>query len=80
MANMPRILVVEDDPLLQRTLCATLTLLGFIPYHAATVDEALEILGTQHIDAITLESFCRTHRVAKGPACRLSPLCQQGGV
>jgi len=51
----PRILVVEDDPLLQRTLCATLTLLGFTPYHAETIDEALTILGTQPIDAITLD-------------------------
>lgn len=53
--NMLRVLVVEDDPLLQRTLCATLTLLGFTPYHAATVDEALQILDTQPIDAITLD-------------------------
>ena len=52
---MPRILVVEDEELLQRTLCATLTLLGFTPYHAATVDEALQILDTQPIDAITLD-------------------------
>ena len=52
---MPRVLVVEDEQLLQRTLCATLTLLGFTPYHAATVDEALEVLRTQQIDAITLD-------------------------
>ncbi len=55
MANMPRVLVVEDEQLLQRTLCATLTLLGFTPYHAATVDEALEVLRTQQIEAITLD-------------------------
>ena len=55
MDAMPRVLVVEDEELLQRTLCATLTLLGFTPYHAETVDEALKILDTQPIDAITLD-------------------------
>ena len=76
MANMPRVLVVEDEQLLQRTLCATLTLLGFTPYHAATVDEALEVLRTQQIEAITLDIVLpapagsqKVRHVASRPFC-----------
>jgi DNA-binding response OmpR family regulator len=51
----PAILVVEDDPLLQTTLCATLTLSNFTAHRAETIDEALRILGREHIDAVTLD-------------------------
>jgi DNA-binding response OmpR family regulator len=51
----PAVLVVEDDASVQTTLSATLTLLGFTPHHATSVDEALRILGQEHIDAVTLD-------------------------
>ena len=55
MAHAPVVLVVEDEPFVQTTLCATLTLLGFKTHAAATVDAALKILGTERIDAISLD-------------------------
>lgn len=51
----PAILVVEDDHLLQTTLCATLTLSNFTPHRADNVDEALRILGRERIEAVTLD-------------------------
>ena len=55
MAHAPVVLVVEDEPFVQTTLCATLTLMGFRTYSASTVDAALKILGAEHIDAISLD-------------------------
>jgi CheY-like chemotaxis protein len=55
MAHVPVVLVVEDEPFVQTTLCATLTLMGFKTYSASTIDAALKLLGTEHIDAISLD-------------------------
>ena len=55
MPHRPIVLVVEDEPSVQTTLCATLTLMEFAPHHAKSVDEALKILGSQHVDAVTLD-------------------------
>jgi CheY-like chemotaxis protein len=55
MAHAPAVLVVEDEPFVQTTLCATLTLMGFKTHSANTIDAALRILGTEHIDAISLD-------------------------
>ena len=54
---MPRpvVLVVEDETSVQVTLCATLTLWGYMPFHAGTVEEALQILGAEHVDAVILD-------------------------
>jgi DNA-binding response OmpR family regulator len=51
----PAVLVVEDDPMIQSTLCATLTLLDFEAHHAQSVDDALRILGREHIDGVILD-------------------------
>jgi len=55
--QMPRpiVLVVEDEPSVQTTLCATLTVMGFATHHAGTVEDALKILGNEHVDALTLD-------------------------
>jgi CheY-like chemotaxis protein len=55
MAHAPVVLVVEDEPFVQTTLCATLTLMGFRTHSASTIDAALKVLGTEHIDAISLD-------------------------
>ncbi|RPI53969.1 MAG: response regulator [Acidobacteria bacterium] len=55
MPQAPAVLVVEDEPSVQTTFCATLTLMGFKTHHAATVDRALEILGSERIDAASLD-------------------------
>ena len=55
MAHAPVVLVVEDEPSVQTTFCATLTLMGFRTHHADTVDAALEILATERIDAVSLD-------------------------
>jgi CheY-like chemotaxis protein len=57
----PRVLVVEDEASVQTTLCAALALLGFITYRATDVEQALRILGSEHIDAITLD-VCLPHQ------------------
>jgi len=51
----PSVLVVEDQDLLQTTLSAFLTLNNFTTYRASDVEQALEVLGRQHIDAVTLD-------------------------
>jgi DNA-binding response OmpR family regulator len=49
------ILVVEDETSLRTTMCAALTLMGFMTHQAQSVDEALKILGAEHVDAIVLD-------------------------
>ena len=55
MAHAPVVLVVEDEPSVQTTFCATLTLMGFKTHHADCVDRALEILSHERIDAVSLD-------------------------
>ena len=55
MAHAPVVLVVEDEPSVQTTYCATLTLMGFKTLHADTVDRALEILTSERVDAVSLD-------------------------
>ena len=55
MAHAPVVLVVEDEPSVQTTFCATLTLMGFKTQHADTVDRALEILSAERVDAVSLD-------------------------
>ena len=55
MAHAPVVLVVEDEPSVQTTFCATLTLMGFRTHHADTVDRALEIINTERVDAVSLD-------------------------
>ena len=52
---MPAVLVLEDDPAVQATLCTMLILAGFTAHHAVTVDEALAILEREHVDAVSLD-------------------------
>lgn len=49
------VLVVEDETSLRTTMCASLTLMGFITHQAESVDAALRILGAEHVDAIVLD-------------------------
>src|SRR5688572_13566740 len=55
MAHTPVVLVVEDEPFVQTTLCATHTLMVVKTHSANTIDAALKVLGTEHIDAISLD-------------------------
>ena len=52
---MPAVLVLEDDPSVRTTLCTMLMLAGFTTHYAVTVDEALAILGREHVDAVSLD-------------------------
>jgi DNA-binding response OmpR family regulator len=49
------VLVVEDETSLRTTMCASLTLMGFITHQADSVDAALRILGAERVDAIVLD-------------------------
>ena len=52
----PRVvLVAEDEPALQSSLSAFLTLNGFQTFKASEFEEALEILARERIDAVTLD-------------------------
>jgi DNA-binding response OmpR family regulator len=55
MARVPVVLVVEDETSVQTTICATLTVMGFKTHLADTIDAALKVLGTEHIDAVSLD-------------------------
>ena len=49
------VLVVEDEAPLRTTICAALTLVGFNAHQAGNADAALNILATEHIDAVVLD-------------------------
>jgi CheY-like chemotaxis protein len=49
------VLVVEDDASVRTSMCAALTLTGFLPHGADSVESALKALGTEAIDAILLD-------------------------
>lgn len=55
MTSRAAILVVEDETSLRTTMCATLTLMGFMTHQAESVDAALKILGTERVDALVLD-------------------------
>jgi CheY-like chemotaxis protein len=55
MADAPVVLVVEDEPLVQQTLCTALTLMGFQTRRADDVDAALTLLANERIDAVSLD-------------------------
>jgi CheY-like chemotaxis protein len=55
MSDAPVVLVVEDEPLVQRTLCTALTLMGFQTRRADNVDAALTILANERIEAVSLD-------------------------
>ena len=52
---MPTVLLVEDNPSLQRTLCALLAPLGYVVTVAATVAGARLLAGVKY-DAVLLDS------------------------
>jgi CheY-like chemotaxis protein len=54
-ASRSTVLVVEDETSLRTTMCAALTLMGFVTHPAESVDAALKILGAEHVDAIVLD-------------------------
>ena len=54
-ATSPAVLVVEDDPSVQVSLCRVLQHHGFAPLQAETVEAALKILGRAQIDAVILD-------------------------
>jgi DNA-binding response OmpR family regulator len=55
MTSRAAVLVVEDEQSLRTTMCAALTVMGFMTHQADSVDAALKILGVEHIDAIVLD-------------------------
>ena len=55
MSHAPVVLVVEDEPSVQHTLCTALTLMGFQTRRADNVDAALTILANEQIDAVSLD-------------------------
>jgi DNA-binding response OmpR family regulator len=55
MADAPVVLVVEDEPSVQQTLCTALTLTGFQTRSADNVDAALTVLANERIQAVSLD-------------------------
>ena len=55
MTSRAAVLVVEDETSLRTTMCATLTLMDFMTLQAESVEAALKVLGTEHVDAIVLD-------------------------
>lgn len=55
MRHVPVVLVVEDEPSVQTTLCTALTHVGFKTHAADHVDAALKVLGSEHVDAVSLD-------------------------
>lgn len=55
MDDTPTVLVVEDEPSVQQTLCTALTPMGFQALHADNVDAALTILASERIDVVSLD-------------------------
>ena len=55
MPEKHSVLVVEDEPNVQETLAAVLTIVGFKTYRAGNVDEALNVLERERVDAVSLD-------------------------
>jgi DNA-binding response OmpR family regulator len=51
----PVVLVVEDEPALQDSLCAALEAASFTTLRAGSVEDAIVLFGRQQIDAVTLD-------------------------
>ena len=47
--------MLEDDPSVSTTLCTVLSQAGYTAHRAQTVDEALAILRSQPVDAVSLD-------------------------
>jgi DNA-binding response OmpR family regulator len=59
MTSERLVLVVEEEPSLQLTLCASLMMMGLTARRAASVDAALGILGSARVDAVILSAQTR---------------------
>ena len=55
MTSRAAVLVVEDETSLRTTMCAALTVMGFMTHQADSVDAALKVLGAERVDAIVLD-------------------------
>ena len=55
LAGKPRILIVDDEELIRELLFDFLTLERYSPILASNVDEALQILETQAVDAVVTD-------------------------
>ena len=79
MAHAPIVLVVEDEPSVQTTYCATLTLMGFKTLHADTVDRARDSQQRTCGCGITRRSSSRSERARaiRADSPRLSRASQQ---
>jgi two-component system KDP operon response regulator KdpE len=53
--NPMKILVVDDEPQIRRSLRATLTSAGYVVVEARSGEEAIEELQTEHIDMVLLD-------------------------
>jgi CheY-like chemotaxis protein len=49
------VLVVDDEPAIQRSLSSFLDHRGFVPFRAGTIEEALKIFGEHDVDAMILD-------------------------
>lgn len=88
---MPKILIVEDDPQIARSLTINLRLAGHESHHAATLKEARGLLDDDHFDLICLDiglpdgsglDFCKDLRVSgeETPILFLSALTDETTV
>ncbi len=75
------ILIIDDDPIIQKLLEKQLALSGFSTLHAMSGMEALEILEDHHVDLITLDismpqmdGFQTLTRIRQTPAGRNLPV------
>jgi CheY-like chemotaxis protein len=55
MSHVPVVLVVDNEPSVHTPLSSALTNGGFKTHSAENVDAALKILGSEHIDAVSLD-------------------------
>jgi DNA-binding response OmpR family regulator len=56
MHSQPIVLVIESEPCLQLTMCATLMRMGVAPQRAGSVDAGLAILGSAPVNAVVLNA------------------------
>jgi len=54
-ADGPRVLIVDDEPLIRRALRTALTRHGYTVFEASTGEEALRVVAQVHPDLVTLE-------------------------
>jgi DNA-binding response OmpR family regulator len=77
--HLARVLIVDDEPEVRATLAESLTAVGYLPFKAERVGEAIAMIGTSRPDAILLDiAMPSVHGMLRRGRSTLSPSRSHG--